>query len=89
MVRTIACSRAVHLTFQWDHNSLRRLPLQTDGKLKDQQRCNCPVCGSVTHKLQPYTADHDERRGSSLQPLERASINPINLYRSRLSRFSP
>jgi hypothetical protein len=53
MVRTIPRSHAVHLPFRRSDDSLRHLPLQTDGELKHQQRCNYPFCGSVTHDPQP------------------------------------
>jgi hypothetical protein len=40
------------LPFRRGHDSLRHLPLQTDGELKHHQRCNHPVCRSVTHDPQ-------------------------------------
>ena len=38
MSRTVTRSHAVHLLLRLGHDSLRRLPLQTDGELKHEQR---------------------------------------------------
>ncbi len=54
MGRTVPSLRGAHLPVRSNCVSLRHLPLQTDGELKHQQRCNHPVCGSVcvTHAPQ-------------------------------------
>src|SRR5882762_8327322 len=44
-----------HRVFPWlrqGRDSMRYLPLKTDGELKHQQRGDHPVCGSVTHDSQ-------------------------------------
>jgi hypothetical protein len=38
MSRTVTRYHAVHLLVRLGHDSLRRLPLQTDGELKHEQR---------------------------------------------------
>ena len=52
MTRTLPRFQAVHLPFRWGRDSMRYLPLKTDGELKHQQRGDHPVCGSVTHDRQ-------------------------------------
>jgi hypothetical protein len=63
MGRTAPRFHAVHLPLRWGYDRMRHLPLQTDRELNHQQRCNHPVCGSLTHDPQrtPVAVMKEER----------------------------
>jgi hypothetical protein len=63
--------QAAHLSFGWGNDSLRDVPLQTDGELKYYQRCDHPVCGSATHDPQrtPLAVMREELRHA---------VDPVN-----------
>jgi len=72
--RTVPRFHAVHLSFGWGNDSLRDVPLQTDGELKYYQRCDHPVCRSATHDPQrtPLAVMREELRHA---------VDPVNADR--------
>jgi hypothetical protein len=61
MAGTVSRFHSVSLRLRQGRGSMRHLPLQTDGELKHQHRCDHPVCGFVAHDFEAYTRRRDER----------------------------
>jgi hypothetical protein len=66
MGRTVPRFHAVHLLLRLSYDSMRHLPLQTDGELQHQQRCTHPVCGVAHHlKRTPVAVMSQDNVGGS------------------------
>lgn len=89
MVRTVPRVHPARLPFGRGHIGVRHLPLHTDDELQHQQRCNHPVCGSVTHDLQrTLLAAMGEEARVCRKAKRAASVRCNRMLRSRLNEAS-